>query len=112
MRLNAGSKGYVVPLTIVFKGKVHIKGWFEELGLPGDWRIKLSANGWTTNQITLRWLQKCFIPYTTKRTIGSHRLLVLDGHGSHLAPESTRFAEIIRLSISVCLRIHHTCFNH
>jgi hypothetical protein len=38
-------KGYVVPLTIIFKGKVHLEGWFEELGLLGDWRIKLSTNG-------------------------------------------------------------------
>jgi hypothetical protein len=49
-------KGYVVPPTIIFKGKVYIEGWFEELGLPGDWRIELSANGWTTDQITLQWL--------------------------------------------------------
>jgi hypothetical protein len=48
------SEGYIVPPTIIFKGKVHTEGWFEELGLPGDWRIKLSANGWTIDQITLR----------------------------------------------------------
>jgi hypothetical protein len=53
-----GSTGFVVPPCIIFKGKVHIKGWFEELGLPGDWRIELSANGWTTDQITLQWLEK------------------------------------------------------
>jgi hypothetical protein len=31
-----GSKGYVILLTIIFKGKVYIKGWFEELGLLGN----------------------------------------------------------------------------
>jgi hypothetical protein len=44
-----GSSGYVVPPCIIFKGKVYIKGWFEELDLPDDWRVELSANGWTTN---------------------------------------------------------------
>jgi hypothetical protein len=95
-----GSEGYVVPPTIIFKEKVHIEGWFEELGLPGDWRIELSANGWTTDQITLRWLQRCFIPYTTERTIGSHRLLVLDGHGSHLTPE---FDKVCRDNNIICI---------
>jgi hypothetical protein len=28
--------GYVIPPYIIFKGKVYIKGWFEELGLLGD----------------------------------------------------------------------------
>jgi hypothetical protein len=31
-----GLKGYIILLTIIFKGKVYIKGWFEELGLLGD----------------------------------------------------------------------------
>jgi hypothetical protein len=35
---------HVVPPTITFKGKAHIEGWFEELGLSGDWRIELRAN--------------------------------------------------------------------
>jgi hypothetical protein len=34
-----GSTGFCVPPCIIFKGKVHIQGWFEEPGLPRDWRI-------------------------------------------------------------------------
>jgi hypothetical protein len=44
-----GLIGFVVPPCIIFKGKVYIKGWFKELGLPEDWRIELSVNGWTTD---------------------------------------------------------------
>jgi hypothetical protein len=43
-------------------------------------------NGWTTDEIGLRWLQKVFIPATTGHTVGRYRLLILDGHGSHLTP--------------------------
>ncbi|CEL00931.1 hypothetical protein ASPCAL00523 [Aspergillus calidoustus] len=100
-----GSTGFVVPPCIIFKGKVHIEGWFEELGLPADWRIELSANGWTTDQITLRWLEKCFIPYTTERTIGSHRLLVLDGHGSHLTPDFDKVCRDNKI-ICICMPAH------
>jgi hypothetical protein len=40
------STGFVVPPCIIFKGKVHIQGWYEELGLALDWRLEVSANGW------------------------------------------------------------------
>jgi hypothetical protein len=50
----------------------------------------VSNNGWTTNEIGLRWLQKIFIPYTNSRVRGRFRLLILDGHGSHLTPQFDR----------------------
>ncbi|ODM19967.1 hypothetical protein SI65_04953 [Aspergillus cristatus] len=68
-------------------GSVHIEGWYQDSKLPHNWRIEVSPNGWTSDQIGLRWLQKVFIPETTSRTTGKYRLLVLDGHGSHLTPE-------------------------
>jgi hypothetical protein len=81
------STGWVLPPCIIFKGKVHIEGWYQDTALPADWRIEVSQNGWTTDQIGLRWLQKVFIPATTSRTTGRYRLLILDGHGSHLTPQ-------------------------
>ncbi|GMG43821.1 unnamed protein product [Aspergillus oryzae var. brunneus] len=75
-----------LPPCLIFKGKVHIEGWYE-MGLPSDWRIETSANGWTTDEIGLRWLQQLFIPFTAGRTVGRYRLLILDGHGSHLTPQ-------------------------
>jgi predicted HTH domain antitoxin len=78
--------GWVLPSCIIFKGKVHIEGWYQDHTLPPDWRIEVSQNGWTTDEIGLRWLQKVFIPATTSRTVGRYRLLILDGHGSHLTP--------------------------
>jgi hypothetical protein len=39
------SMGYAVPPCIIFKGKVHIQGWYEELGLLDNWRVEVSANG-------------------------------------------------------------------
>ncbi|KAJ9299329.1 hypothetical protein DTO271G3_2951 [Paecilomyces variotii] len=54
--------GWVLPPCIIFKGKTHIQAWYEDPNLPKDWRIEVSDNGWTTDQIGLRWLQKVFIP--------------------------------------------------
>jgi hypothetical protein len=81
--------GYSLPPCIIFKGQVYIAGWFES-NLPRDWRIEVSNNGWTTDEIGLRWLQKIFIPCTNSRVRGRFRLLILDGHGSHLTPQFDR----------------------
>ena len=77
----------MLPPCIIFKGKVHIEGWYEQPKLPLDTRLEVSPNGWTSNEIGLRWLKNLFIPMTTHRTIGKYRLLVMDGHGSHLSPQ-------------------------
>jgi hypothetical protein len=78
--------GWALPPCIIFKGKVYIQGWYEDIELPRDSRIEVSSNGWTTDEIGLRWLKNIFIPYTSSYTTGKYRLLILDGHGSHLTP--------------------------
>jgi hypothetical protein len=47
------SIGWALPPCIIFKGKVYIKGWYKDNTLPHDWRIKVSANSWTTDKIRL-----------------------------------------------------------
>ncbi|EAT84526.1 hypothetical protein SNOG_08250 [Parastagonospora nodorum SN15] len=71
--------GWVIPPFFIFKAKNHDQAWYHN---PKDWRIGVSKNGWTTNELGLEWL-KHFIQHTTARTVGSHRLLIIDGHESH-----------------------------
>ena len=78
------ASGWALP---PFKGKIHIEGWYQDEALPHDWRIEVSPNGWTTDEIGLQWLQNLFIPATNGCTAGDYCLLVLDGHGSHLTPQ-------------------------
>ena len=99
------SSGWALPPCIIFKGKVHIEGWYQDEALPHDWRIEVSQNGWTTDEIGLQWLQNLFIPATNGRTAGKYRLLILDGHGSHLTPQ---FDEICSQNdiIPICMPPH------
>ena len=100
---SISASGWALPPTIIFKAKLYHYAWFDNL--PGDWRFEVSANGWTTDEIGLRWLQKCFIPATNSRIKGKYRLLILDGHGSHLTPQ---FDEICAQNniISICMPPH------
>jgi hypothetical protein len=95
--------GYSLPPCIIFQGKVYMAGWFDNL--PKDWRFEVSTNGWTTDEIGLRWLQKVFIPYTNRRTRGRYRLLILDGHGSHLTPQFDRICAEKDI-IPLCMPAH------
>ncbi|KAJ5169708.1 uncharacterized protein N7500_002491 [Penicillium coprophilum] len=99
----ANASGWALPPCIIFKGKVYLESWFE--GLPNDWRIEVSPNGWTSDEIGLRWLEKLFIPSTSLRTKGRYRLLVLDGHGSHLTPKFDEICEQNRI-IPICMPPH------
>jgi hypothetical protein len=47
------TSGWVLP-CIIFKGKVHIEGWYQDQALPPDWRIEVSQNGKTTDEIGLQ----------------------------------------------------------
>jgi hypothetical protein len=99
------SAGWSVPTCIIFKGKVHQQGWYEENDLPPDWRLEVSANGWTTDEIGLRWLEKVFIPGIAGRTLGRYRLLILDGHGSHLTPAFDKLCSDNSI-IAICMPPH------
>ena len=66
---------------IIFKGNSLQTSWFEE-NTP-DWTFTTSENGWTSKLIAMRWLTDVFLPQT-KPDGGRPRMLVMDGHGSHV----------------------------
>jgi hypothetical protein len=72
---------------------VHQSTWYTDNALPTDWVIRVSENGWTDNKLGLTWLQNMFKKHTAHRTKGVYRLLILDGHSSHLTPEFDLFCQ-------------------
>ena len=77
---TTGSK--IKPL-VIFKGKSLQTSWFHAEHVP-DWLYTTSENGWTSNNIAMGWLHTIFIP-ETKPTSNQARILVCDGHGSHIS---------------------------
>lgn len=92
--------GWALSPYVIFKGKVLIEGWFDNLLI--NWRLKVSPNGWTSDEIGLRWLEKLFILSTSLRIKSRYRLLILDGHGSYLTP---KFDELYGINdiILICM---------
>jgi hypothetical protein len=83
------NEGWSVPPFLVVQGKNHLSNWYIDGGLPPNWVIKPTSNGWTNNETGLEWL-KHFDKHTATRARGPYRILVLDGHESH---ESAEFQE-------------------
>jgi hypothetical protein len=46
--------GWSIPPFFIFKAKNHNQAWYHN---PKEWRIGVSENGWTTNELGLAWLQ-------------------------------------------------------
>jgi hypothetical protein len=100
------ASGWAVPSVIIFEGKVHQSSWYQT-GIPRDWVIGLSENGWTDNELGYKWLTEVFDRHTRTRTVGRYRLLLLDGHKSHFTPEFSNFCEANSI-IWLCYPPHST----
>ena len=96
------AKGWVIPPFIIFKAKHHNQAWYHNN--PKDWRIGVSNSGWTMSELGLSWLQH-FIQYTEAKTVGSHRLLILDGHESHKSLAFQDLCEESRI-VTLCVPPH------
>jgi hypothetical protein len=99
------ARGWYLPPMVIFKGKVHLSTWFETTQLPPNWVIALSDNGWTSDELGLKWLSEIFEPNTASKSIGKYRLLILDGHGSHATPEFDQYCSD-RSIITLCMPPH------
>jgi hypothetical protein len=49
--------GYAIPPFIIYKGVVHISAWYEDISILRNWKISVSENGWTNNELGLMWLK-------------------------------------------------------
>ena len=73
---------------------------------PGD-RISLSENGWTDNKLCLEWLKGCIEPATRAELQEEYRLLIVNGHASHVSNEFIKFIKAKKI-IWICLPPHST----
>jgi hypothetical protein len=98
------AEGWALPLFIILAGQYHLQNWYEELNIPGDWVIATTKNGWTDNATGLLWL-KHFNQHTIKRSSGSYRLLIIDGHESHHSVAFEDFCKENKI-ITLCMPPH------
>jgi hypothetical protein len=96
------AKGQAIPPFIIFDGKLHQATWYQT-GIPTLWKIAISDNGWTNNQLGLEWVQH--FHENTKKCKGKWRLLIFDGHGSHQTAEFRDFC-LQNCILTLCMPAH------
>jgi hypothetical protein len=90
---------------MILAGKNHLVDIWTNVKDPGA-RIALSDNGWTNDDLGFEWLQH-FDAWSRKGSLGAYRLLLLDGHRSHLTLKFLRYA-VDHNIILLCLPAHST----
>ncbi|RYP65642.1 hypothetical protein DL771_008194 [Monosporascus sp. 5C6A] len=81
--------GRSLPPLVIFSGVNVQQQWFPDSDdeLYESWYFTTSENGWTNTEIGLKWLRKVFIPNIKPENPDEWRLLVIDGHNSHITED-------------------------
>ena len=81
--------GVLLPAFMIFKAKRQQQAWMDVLERGNQ--IAISDKGWTNNELALEWFRRVFHPSTQKRQKGEYRLLIFDGHASHITTEAIKY---------------------
>jgi len=84
------ASGKAIPPLIIFKAKHTNTAWIPTY-TPADWRFSTSNSGWTSNSHAYEWLTTVFEPSTRPVDSTLRRLLIMDGHGSHITANVIAF---------------------
>jgi hypothetical protein len=89
--------------ALVYQGTSGIQsGWVDAVEV-GKHEIFFSnsESGWSNNDIGLAWLEQVFERFTKQKARRSYRLLILDGHGSHLTTDFIDFCDSNRILLAI-----------
>lgn len=78
--------GDALPPLVIFKAQNTNSAWIPK-DTPSDWHFSTSSSGWTSNSHGFEWLRKVFEPESKKKSGNQPRLLIMDGHSSHITGE-------------------------
>jgi hypothetical protein len=63
--------------------------------------VTSSDSGWSNNQIGLAWLEQVFDRLTKEKARRSYRLLIVDGHGSHISMDFIDYCDRNRILLAI-----------
>ena len=95
----------IVPPFIIFKGQNIHQSWIPP-SVINKWYFSANTKGWTSNLHGIEWLKRVFEPATRQRAAGEQRLLICDGHDSHIS--GGFISHCIQNNISLLILPAHT----
>jgi hypothetical protein len=101
--------GIAIPLVLLYKGisRDLQDTWVEDLREKDLFYFAATENGWTNDAYRMEWLKTVFEPYTRPKRAITKRLLIVDGHLSHVNLAFIEYASRHRIIILI-LPLHST----
>ena len=98
--------GESIPPFLILKREKIMSSWIPTTALHLNWHFGSSQKGWTSNALGYEWLVRVFDPMTRSAESNTTRMLICDGHDSHI---STKFvAHCIENDICLFLLLPHS----
>jgi len=83
--------GIPIAPMLIYKSKFLHSGWIPD-SAPPEWCFSTSTSGWTSDELGFEWITRVFEPNTRPDDPSQRRLLIMDGHGSHMTAKLVAFA--------------------
>lgn len=97
--------GTSIPPALIYQGTGNAlqNTWIEEVNSTAQVYFASSENGWSSDQMGLHWLKEVFNRHTKDRDtrIRARRMLIVDGHSSHVNLKFIEYADQNRILIAV-----------
>jgi hypothetical protein len=94
--------GVALPPALIYQGESDTlqSTWVEDWSISSTAYFAVSANGWSCNAIGRQWIQSVFHRYTSQNARG-RRLLIVDGHSSHVNMEFILLCDRLRILLLI-----------
>ena len=96
--------GTAIPPGIIYEaaGEDIQSSWVDDID-PQHHSVHFttSSTGWTNNDVGLAWLEQVFNRYTKQKSRVQYRLLILDGHGSHITMDFIKYCDDNRILLAI-----------
>jgi DDE superfamily endonuclease len=95
--------GTYLPPTLIYKGQSHDiqDTWLEEFSESETAYFGCSDAGWSNDSLGLQWLERVFDRHTREKAGRGRRLLIVDGHSSHVNLKFLDYADRHRIIILI-----------
>jgi hypothetical protein len=97
------ASGDALPTALIYQGSSGIQStWVNDVEVgKHEVFFSNSPTGWSNNGLGFAWLEQVFNRHTTAKAPRGWRLLILDGHGSHVTADFIDFCDAYRILLAI-----------
>ena len=97
--------GTKLPPALIYQGESGdlMDSWVADFTTEDEAYFAASANRWSCDNLGLQWLEKVFHKHTKDKARNRRRLLIVDGHSSHVNMRFITRADELRIILAIML---------